>query len=53
VGQERFGKPKRRRFLLEEGELARAFAGLEILRYEEPSPPDGPLMARLLARNRA
>jgi tellurite methyltransferase len=50
VGQERFGKPKRRRFLLEEGELARAFAGLEILRYEEPSPPDGPLMARLLAR---
>jgi SAM-dependent methyltransferase len=50
LGQERFGKPRRPRFLLEPGELTRAFAGLEILRYEEPSPPGGPWTARLLAR---
>lgn len=52
IGQERFGKPTRERFLLESGELVRAFAGLEILRYEEPDPPGGPLTARLLARRR-
>jgi SAM-dependent methyltransferase len=53
LGQERFGRPRRRQFLLEPGELARAFARLEVLRYEEPSPPGGPLTARLLARRRA
>lgn len=53
VGQERFGKPKRRRFLLEPGELPLAFRELEVLRYEEPSPPGGPWMARLLARRNA
>lgn len=52
AGQERFGKPRRPRFLLEPEELKRAFADLEILRYEEPSPPGGPLTARLLARKR-
>jgi len=52
VGQERFGRPRRPRFLVESGELPRAFAGLEILAYEEPSPPAGPLTARLHARRR-
>jgi SAM-dependent methyltransferase len=50
VGQERFGRPRRRQFLLESGELVRAFAELEILRYEETNSPAGPLTARLLAR---
>jgi SAM-dependent methyltransferase len=52
VGQERFGRPMRERFLLQPGELARAFASLDILRHEEPDPPGGPLTARLLARRR-
>src|SRR5262249_29878181 len=38
-GQERFGRPRRPRFLLHPGELRAAFATLDILRYEEPSPP--------------
>jgi len=50
VGQERFGRPRRPRFLLESGELERAFPSLEILGYDEPSPPGGPWTARLLAR---
>jgi SAM-dependent methyltransferase len=50
VGQERFGRPKSPKFLLEAGELARAFPGLTAVRYEEPSPPEGPITARLLAR---
>jgi len=50
AGQERFGKPQRARFLLESGELVRAFTALEILRYAEPSPPAGPWTARLHAR---
>lgn len=49
LGQERFGRPKHRRFLLEPRELASAFPGLSIERYEEPEPPGGPLTARLLA----
>lgn len=52
VGQEQFGRPKRARFLLEPGELRRSFADLEILTYEEPSPPGGPFTARLHARRR-
>jgi tellurite methyltransferase len=48
-GQERFGRPKHPRFLLEDGELAECFPGLEVLRYEESEAPDGPVMARLLA----
>jgi len=49
-GQQRFGKPQRGRFLLEPGELRSAFPELEVLRYDEPSPPGGPWTARLLAR---
>jgi rhodanese-related sulfurtransferase len=50
VGQERIGRPTHRRFLLEPGELACAFPGLSVVRYEEPEPPGGPITARLLAR---
>jgi rhodanese-related sulfurtransferase len=49
-GQERFGRPRHPRFLLEDGELAQAFPTLEPLRYEELESPDGPVLARLLAR---
>jgi rhodanese-related sulfurtransferase len=49
VGQERFGRPKSPKFLLEPGELPRAFPGLTIVRYEEPAPEGGPITARLLA----
>jgi hypothetical protein len=49
-GQERFGKPQRRRFLLEPGELLDVFRSLEILCYDEPSPAGGPWTARLHAR---
>ena len=52
VGQERFGHPRRARFLLGEGELKREFAtlGVEVLRYEEPEPAGGPITSRLWAR---
>ena len=49
MGQERFGRPKSRRFLLGPGELARAFPTLRTLEYEEPGPVEGPYTARLLA----
>ncbi len=49
-GQERFGRPKSPRFLFEPGELAAAFPGLTVVRYEEPEPKAGPIVARLLAR---
>jgi SAM-dependent methyltransferase len=49
-GQQRFGKPKRPRFLLRPGELRSAFPVLEVLQYAEPSPDGGPWTARLLAR---
>jgi tellurite methyltransferase len=49
-GQERFGKPKHPRFLLDPGELPRHFPGFVIERYEESTPPAGPLLARMLAR---
>src|SRR5262249_26485501 len=51
-GQQRFGRPRRPRFLLETGELREAFArlGLEIHDDAEPSPAGGPWTARLLAR---
>jgi len=52
-GQERFGRPRSARFLLEPGELAAAFPGLEVVRSEEPAPPSGPIVARLLARRPA
>ncbi len=50
TGQERFGRPTHRRFLLEPGELRAAFPGLEVLREEECTPAGGPLTARLWAR---
>jgi hypothetical protein len=52
VGQERFGRPKNRRYLLESGELAAAFAGLEVLVSEETEPAEGPITSRLVARRR-
>lgn len=51
TGQERFGRPKNRRYLLESGELVAAFAGLEILLSEEPDPTEGPVTSRLIARH--
>ncbi|MGH7742022.1 MAG: rhodanese-like domain-containing protein [Candidatus Eiseniibacteriota bacterium] len=50
VGQERFGRPKRMQFLLRPGELAEAFAGLEVLHSEEPSPAGGPVTSCVVAR---
>ncbi len=42
-------RPRRRAFLLDSGELLRAFAHLEVLRYEERAGPDG-AWAGLVAR---
>lgn len=50
TGQERFGSPKQKRFLLESGELRRAFPALEVEDYEEGAPDLFPVMARLFAR---
>jgi rhodanese-related sulfurtransferase len=52
-GQERFGRPKHPRFLLDSGELPGHFPGFSIERYEEQTPAAGPLLARLLARRPA
>jgi len=49
-GQERFGRPKHPRFLLDPGELPGHFPGFTIEHYEESTPECGPLLARLLAR---
>jgi rhodanese-related sulfurtransferase len=49
-GQERFGRPRHPRFLLDDGELAEAFPSLEVLRYDESESPDGPVLASLLAQ---
>jgi rhodanese-related sulfurtransferase len=49
-GQARYGKPTHPRFLLDDGELASAFPSLSVEHYDEPDPPGGPVMARLLAR---
>ncbi len=55
VGQERFGRPRRARFLLLPGELGGAFRalGLEVLLEEEPDPPGGPVTSRVWARRPA
>ena len=50
IGQERYGRPRSRKFLLEPGELAAAFPALAVVRYDEPEPAGGPIAARLLAR---
>jgi len=52
IGQERHGRPKHPRFLFQDGELARTFPSLEVLRYEQIDAP-GAIMARLLARRPA
>ena len=49
-GQERHGRPRQARFLLEPDELAGAFPSLRVERYEESESEDGPVMAHLLAR---
>jgi len=49
-GQARFGRPKHPRFLLDDGELARAFPSLTVVKFEEVEGPEGPVIARLLAR---
>lgn len=49
-GQERFGRPKSPRYLFDPDELRGAFPGLVVEHYEESDPPDGPVLARLLAR---
>jgi rhodanese-related sulfurtransferase len=49
-GQERFGRPKHPRFLLDHGELPRLFPGFVVERHEERLPQEGPMLARLLAR---
>jgi tellurite methyltransferase len=48
-GQEKFGRPRHPRFLLDPGELPRHFPEFVIERYEERTPPHGPWLARLLA----
>jgi len=50
AGQERCGKPRRPQYLLQPGELAEAFADLEVLHAEERDPEGGPVVARLHAR---
>jgi SAM-dependent methyltransferase len=52
-GQERYGRPRHPRFLLDQGELPRSFPELVVERYEEVDPDGGPVMARLLARRPA
>lgn len=49
-GQERFGRPKHPRFLLDLGELPRHFPGFVVERHDERTPDAGPMLARLLAR---
>ncbi len=52
-GQERLGRPKHPRFLLDRDELPRHFPGFEVVRYEEQTAASGPMLARLLARRTA
>jgi tellurite methyltransferase len=52
-GQQRFGRPKHPRFLLDPGELPSHFPGFAVERYDELTPPEGPFLARLLARRPA
>lgn len=49
IGQAKFGRPKSPKYLFQDGELARTFPSLEVVRYEEIDAP-GAIMARLLAR---
>lgn len=49
-GQQLHGRPKQARYLLQPGELARAFPSLVVEHYEEAEPAGGPVLARVLAR---
>lgn len=49
-GQERFGHPRRDRFLLEPDELRTAWRTLEVLEVEETPDTHAPVLARLHAR---
>ena len=49
-GQERFGHPRRARFLLEPGELLRSFPTLRVEFHEETPDTVPPVLSRLLAR---
>ncbi len=48
-GQELHGRPTHARFLLAPGELSSAFPSLSVVLHEEPDPPGGPIMSRILA----
>jgi len=50
LGQEKHGRPRRARFLLQPGELEAAFPTLIVEHYAEMEPAGGPVTARLLAR---
>jgi rhodanese-related sulfurtransferase len=49
-GQERHGRPRQDRYLLESGELTQSFPALRTELHEESDAPHGPVMAHLLAR---
>jgi len=49
-GQARLGRPTHPRFLLDDGELRKAFPTLVTELYGEEDPEGGPITARLLAR---
>ena len=50
LGQEKLGRPRRERFLLQPGELESAFPALTVEHYAELEPAGGPITARLIAR---
>jgi tellurite methyltransferase len=50
TGQERFGRPLSRKYLLGGGELSASFPSLEVEHYAEQEPAGGPVTAQLLAR---
>ena len=50
VGQERFGRPTHRQFLLADSELSSAFPTLTVEHYAESEPAGGPITASLFAR---
>lgn len=53
LGQERFGRPTHRQYLLNDGELAAAFPSLRVEHYAESEAAGGPVTASLLARRPA
>jgi hypothetical protein len=49
-GAERFGAPRRPRFLLEPGEFMRVFGDLHVIEYREETIEDGRPVACVLAQ---